>query len=798
VLKNHLKITLRIIRRQFLYSSINVFGLAIGIACCIFILLYVRNELSFDRYHKDHNRIFRVCLDMKSSSSSTKYACNVPPLAHELKKKIPEVEEAARIGGFYYIQLVRRGDVAFYENGFMYVDPEIFSILTIPFKEGNPQTALRAPNTVVFPERLAQKYFPDEQALGKTIRIGNRDCLITGVVADALTNTHMPYDIFLPISDDAPWMKDWTWPGVLTYVKLAAHADSGLVEQKLRHFGDEHYRNNPKAGGKIFSHFLQPITDIYLHSKDMENDIGRRGSAAYLYIFLTIGLVILLISCINFTNLTTARSANRAREVGVRKVAGAKKNELVQQFLVESGIMALLAMLIALCIVDICLPFINALIGTSLRHDLFIGPDIFVGLLVLTIVVAVLAGGYPAFFLSSFQPISALKGNERGGTSGKTLRKMLVIAQFAVSVVLSVGAIIIYQQLHFMQNKDLGFQKEQKVVLQVKGEVTVGLDWETLKSDFLKHAGISGATASTNFPGEGVKMMLREMTRLVGEKEAKNQMMYFYWCDPDFLKIYGIELAAGRGFAIDRGVDVTSTCLINETAVRAFGWSSPQKAIGKRILTSEGKAKEVIGVVKNFHFRGVDYLIKPLILENNPGMFEHLTLNLNTADIGEALDFIKGIWQQRFPGYPLQYHFLDSVFAKLYQAEERAKQLVTIFTGLGLFIASLGLLGLASYTAQKRTKEIGIRKVLGAPVIRIVLLLIRDFVKWVSIGAIVACPIAYTISRNWLRTFPYRISIGWWPFSASIILALTIAVITVSYHAFRAARNNPIDSLKYE
>jgi len=781
-----------------LYSSINIFGLAIGLACCIFILLYVRNELSFDRYHKDHNRIFRVGLDMKSSSGSTKYASNVPPLAHELKKKIPEVEEAARIGGFYYIQLVRRGDIAFYENGFMYVDPEIFSILTIPFKEGDPQTALRAPNTVVFPERLAQKYFPDEQALGKTIRIGNRDCRITGVVVDALANTHMPYDIFLPISDEAPWMKDWTWPGVLTYVKLAAHADVRLVEQKIRHFGAEHYRNNPKAEGKTFSYFLQPVTDIYLHSSDLEGDIGRRGNAAYIYIFSAIGLVILLISCINFTNLTTSRFTTRAKEVGVRKVVGAKKNQLIRQFITESGIMVLVAMLVAIVIVDVCRPLFSTLVGTALRLDLLLGPGTLVGLMALTLLVAVLAGGYPAFFLSSLKPTEVLKGSLRSGSSGLALRKTLVVVQYAVSVGLSICAIIIYQQLHFMRNKNLGFQKEQNIVIQIKGRIAFGLDWESLKSDFLRHHGISGATASTNFPGEGTKMMLKEMTRLVGEEDAKNQMMYFYFCDSDFLKIYGLELAAGRGFVKDMATDATKACLINEAAVSAFGWSTPQEAIGKSILTSDSKVKEIIGVVKNFHFRGVNYRIEPLILENNPGMFEHMTLSLNTEDIGEALGSIKETWQRRFPGNPLQYYFLDSVFAALYRAEERAGQLVTVFTVLGLFIASLGLLGLASYTAQQRTKEIGIRKVLGAPVTRIVGLLIRDFVKWVSIGAIAACPIAYVLGRSWLSSFPYRISLSWFAFAGSTLLALTIALITVSYQAIRTARSNPIDSLKYE
>ncbi len=478
--KNYLKIAFRHIVRHKGYSFINISGLAIGMASFILISLWVQDELSFDRFHKDHDRIFRVVLDIKSSSGTTRYAVNLRPLAPALKKEIPEVVEAARIAGFYYIQLVKKEDKVFYEDRFVYVDPEIFSILTIPFKEGNPQTALGSPYTVVFPERLAKKYFPHESALGKSIRIGDRDHLITGVVEDAPANTHMPYDIFLPISSIHAWMKDWTQPCVLTYVKLAPHADARFVQRKIKDFGADHYHNNPNTEGKTFNHFLQPVTDIYLHSADLEGDIGRIGNAKYLYIFSAIGLVILLISCINFTNLTTARSVNRAREMGIRKVAGAKRNELIGQFLIESGIMAFLAMLTALGIVEVCWPLFNALVGSALRPGLSYGPGIVLGLLALTILVAVLAGGYPAFLLSSFKPAGILKGNLHSGSSGLVLRKTLVIAQFAISVVLCIGTVIIYRQLHFMHNKDLGFREEQKIVVNVKGKVAWGLDWEAL------------------------------------------------------------------------------------------------------------------------------------------------------------------------------------------------------------------------------------------------------------------------------------------------------------------------------
>ncbi len=796
--KNYLKIAFRHIVRDKGYSFINIAGLAIGMASFILISLWVQDELSFDRFHKDHDRIFRVVLDIKGSSYTTRYAVNVRPLAPALKKEIPEVAEAARIAGFYYIQLVKKGEKVFYEDRFVYVDPEIFSILTIPFKEGNPQTALRSPHTVVFPERLAKKYFPNENALGKTIRIGNRDHLITGVVEDAPANTHMPYDIFLPISSIHAWMKDWTQPCVLTYVKLASHADARLVERKIRDFGADHYRSNPNTEGKTFNHFLQPITDIYLHSTDLEGDIGRIGNAAYLYIFSVIGLVILLISCINFTNLTTARSTNRAMEVGIRKVAGAKRNELIGQFLTESGIMALLAMLIALGIVEVCKPRFNSLVGNALRTDWSYGAGTLLGMSALTILVAVLAGGYPAFLLSSFKPASVLKGHLHSGSSGLALRKTLVIVQFVVSVALSIGTIIIYQQLHFMHNKNLGFQKEQKIIINVKGKIAWGLDWENLKSDFLSHHGISGAAGSTNFPGEGVKMMLRDNIRLKGEKDSKNQMMYYYFCDSDFLKIYGMELAAGRGFAKDMASDAASTCLINEAAFGAFGWKTPQEAIGKRVLTGQNKVKEIIGVVKNFHFRGVKYRIEPLILENDPGMFEYLTLNLNTGDIGKTLNFIKNTWQRRFPENPLEYTFMDSVFVKLYRAEEGISRLVTVFTGLGLFIACLGLFGLATCSAERRTKEIGIRKILGASVSKIFLLLSNEFTKWVFLANLIAWPIAYISISIWLQNFAYRTRIGIWTFILSGAAVMIIALLTVSYQSIKASTANPVEALRYE
>jgi putative ABC transport system permease protein len=798
MLFNYLKLTGRGLFRHKLFSSVNIFGLAVGMACCFFIAIFVRDELSADRFHADHDRIFRVILNSDSASGGARYAINVRPLAPALRKEIPEIVETARIGGFYYKQLVNKNETIFYEDGFVYVDPEIFSILTIPFIEGDPTTALKAPKTVVLPERLAKKYFPGQTALGQTIRIGVKDHLITGIVKDAPKNTHLPYDIFLPISDNPYLNEDWTTPGVLTYIKLAPGADARFVEQKIKYFGAEHYRHRVEAEGKTFRHSLQPLTDIYLHSSDLEGDFCRRGQLSYLYLFAAVGLIVLGISCLNFTSLSIARTAAKTREAGVRKVVGALKNDLIKQSLAESGVMAFIAMLIAIIVVGSLLPLLNSLIGVDLRWNAIPWPKAVLGLLLMTLVVTLLAGGYPAIILGSQKPAYVLKGRPQSGASALALRKTLVIVQFAVSIVLSISTIVIFQQLQFMHQKNLGFRKEQKLVITVKGKIAFGLDWKSLKNDFLRYHAITGAAGSTNFPGEGVKLMLRDTVRLAGETDAQKRMMYYYFFDSDFIDVYGMDLAAGRRFGGDGSADADTACLINEKAAAAFGWNNPREALGKRVLVQGQKFKEIVGVVKDFHFQGVQYPVEPVIIENDPGMFEYLTLSLKPENIGPTMAFIGETWKRRFPDNPLEYVFIDTVFSGLYQTEEGARRLVTLFAGLSLFIACLGLLALASYTAQRRTREIGIRKTLGASAASIIGLLARQYTRWIAWAAVLAWPAAYLATHRWLQTFAYRTSPKIWMFILATGVSYLMAGLTIAFKSFEAARTDPVNALKHE
>ncbi len=795
---NYIKAALRKLRRQKGYSLINVLGLAVGIACSMFIFLYVSYELSFDRYHKDYQRIFRVGLEMQDGAVSSKYAINVPPLAPKLRESFPEVEKAARL---CFLddgrRRVKKGEEIFYEEGFVYVDPEIFSILSYDFIEGNPTNALKSPRTVVIPRRLAEKYFPHEHALGKTLNINNQDILVTGVVKTPPANSHLINDAFLPMTalGNPRWLEDWTWPGMPTFVKLAAGADALAVESKIRRICASHYNKDPKAQGKLFHHFLQPLAAVYLHSSDLEYNSGLSGNPTNLFVFSAVGLFILLIACINFINLATAQAAQRAKEVGVRKVAGAARSELIGQFMSEAWLTTLQAMLLALGLMIVGRPLFNTLTtGFELPFAVFWDPRTLLVMLALTSAVAGLAGSYPAFYLSAIKPASVFKGGGHGSTRSR-LRKTLVIVQFAISVSLSIGTIIIFQQLHFMQNKSLGFQKGQKLIFQIPRERGQTIDWEMLKNIFSRRLGIR-ATASAYVPGWGAGS---HQARLLGEGDGNYRMMFDFFFDADFPEVYGMKLAAGRFFNREMPTEAANACLINEAAVTASGWSTAQDAIGKRIETGlRGKVKSVIGVVKNFHYRGVQFRVEPLIMEIDEPMFGCLTLDLQAGNIPQALAAIKDTWRQQFPGRPFDYFFLDAALAELYEAEEKAGRLATLFTALGLFIACLGLLGLASFTTQQRTKEIGIRKTLGASAAGIVALLIKDFSKWVSFGALAACPLTLFFIRQWLQEFPYRITLSWWPFAISILLALLVAVLTMIFHAIRAARANPVDSLRYE
>ena len=794
--KNYLKIALRNFQRHKGYSFINIAGFAIGMAVCLLILIYVRHELSYDTYHKDGDRVYRIAQDIRTPTANRVFAPISPMVAPTLKTDYPQVEQAAR-SLTTSSRLVRRADTFFYEDRFMYADPELFDVLTIPFIQGNPQEALKRPRTLVISERIALKYFGHDNPLGKTLEINNDTFEVTGVIVDPPENTHLKYGLIASMESIASWSEMTNWYSTMfyTYLKLKPNVNVEEFSQQASSLANKYVEKQLKEWGNTYHYFLQPISSIHLHSH-IRYEVEPSGNPQYVTIFSFVGLFILLIACLNFMNLSTARSANRAKEVGMRKVVGAKRFQLISQFLGESLFVALLSLCFAMIIAKFVIPFINNVTGIVLNFGQLLNPVILVSLIGGGILIGLAAGVYPALVLSAFRPIATLKGSLRSGSRGFAMRNVLVVVQFAISVVLIVGTLLMARQFNFMKNQHLGFEKEQKLILPLRGGISIQENYETVKDLFSKHPSISDATVSSTVPGRGVSNFA---ISLVGEEDPKNQSMFHMYFDPDFIPDYGIEMVAGRAFQKDMSTDVAGAFLINEVAVTAFGWSNPEEAITKRLKTGfGGRINPIIGVTKNFHYRGLQTQVEPLVMEFNPQLFRYITLSIDISDLKETLAFIESQWKSMFPNNPFESFFLDTDFDHQYRSDEQVGRIFGIFTVLGLLIACLGLLGLASFTAESRTKEIGIRKVLGASVTGIVFMLSKQFTKWVLLATVIAWPAAYYIMSRWLKNFAYRADINILIFVLSAFLVLAVALLTVSFQSIRAATANPAESLRYE
>jgi len=799
--KNYLKISIRNLLKHKFFSVINIAGLSIGLAACMLIFMYISGEQSFDDYQKNKKRIFRVTMEWQTGSGNIAYALNPPPVAPALKQNYPQVESAARILKIGKKMVMRYEDKTFYEDPFLYVDPEIFEILTIPFIRGNPKTALDRPGKIVISERIAEKYFGNANPLGRRldidIQIDRLDYEVTGVVKNAPTNTHMKYDMFIPISvvEDMGWMNDWTWPGAYTYIKLAPNVDVQAFEEQIRHLSDDYIENESGANIGKYIYSVQPVTDIHLHSQ-LTFEAEAPGSLLSLYLFSAIGLLILLSAGMNFMNLATARSANRAKEIGIRKVVGAERLQLIQQFLGESLFMSFVSLGIAILLVKILLIIFNSFVGINFILVNLFQPRLLFPIILMALLAGLAAGSYPALFLSAFDPVSVLKGPISSGSRSYITRKILVVGQFTISIILIISTIVLFKQLSFMKGQYLGFDKEQKLVIPFQGWNPLEHNYEMIKNEFSAHPSISEASACSRVPGQGAGSF---MTNLMGEDENKNQMMFYLLCDHDFIPQYNIKMLTGRSFKKEIGTDSSGACIINEAAVKSFGWDSPQEAIGKRLREGlYGLEVEIIGVAKDFHYRSLQIEVEPLIIEMLPQMFSQISLTFYSPSVKEALSWIERRWNELFPGKPFEYFFLDENFDRQYRAEEQTGKIVGALTFLALFVAFLGLFGLSAFTAEQRTKEIGIRKVLGASISGIVALLSKEFIKWVLLANLIAWPIAYYAMDRWLQNFAYRIGIGLWTFLLAGTLALGIALLTVSYHAIRAATTNPVEALRYE
>jgi len=791
--KNYLKITLRNLKKNKIYSFINIAGLASGFLCCLVIACFVFKELSFDKYHEHKDRIFRVSQFEETAHHTSTDPNTAPPLIPALKKDFPEVDNGARIipdGN----RIVRRDDKIFYEKNFMYADQDLFEIITIPFQKGNKDNALVRPHTVVITERMAKKYFGNEDPLGKTLNISETDFEITGVVKDSPENTHLPYDLIaaFKFKRDYSEARYWMSHFVFSYIKIRADVDVQTFETKMAKIGDKYAKDMFKKTGYTYTFFFQSVPNLHLYPCP-HNEIEPPGNPAQLAILSAIGIIVLLIACMNFVNLSTARSGKRAGEIGLRKVVGASRRQIIFQFLGESMILSILAMALAVGAAYILLPIINQLTGIGISFNDFFQSNILLLLAGLVLLVGFGAGSYPSFLLSTFRPAQALKKQARK-VRGVALRKILVVGQFSISIFLIIGTLTVVRQLDYMKNSYLGFDIKQKLVIPVRKQEYLSKNHKTIKAEFLRHANIIAASVSSTVPGQDLDMYL---TKIKGQDDEKSQSIHYMHIDPDFIDQFHIRLVAGRIFSSNMTTDKEAAFILNESAVLSLGWKTAEEALGKRIYGG-GHEGNIIGVAQNFHYKGLQREVGPLIMDMNSNRYNLVNLSVNIQSLKETIAYVRQKWEELQPGVPVEFFFLDESFDRQYRSEKQMGRIGAAFTFLGLITACLGLFGLASFMTEQRTKEIGIRKVLGASVKGIVYNLTKDFSKWVLVGNLIAWPLGYFMMNRWLQSFAYQTKIEIWIFFVSAFAALLIAVLTVSYQSIKAAIANPVDSLHYE
>jgi putative ABC transport system permease protein len=793
MLKNYLKITLRNLSKNKIYSFINIAGLASGFLCCIVIACFVSKELSFDKYHEHKDRIFRVSQFEETAHHTSTDPNTAPPLIPALKKDFPEVERGARIIPDDN-RIVKRNDQIFYEKNFMYVDQDLFDILTIPFTKGDKDHALDRPHTVVITERMAAKYFGKEDPLGNTLNISGTDFEITGVVKDSPKNTHLPYDLIAAFKFERDYSEARYWMShfVFSYIKIRDDADAPIFETKMAKIGDKYAEGMFEKTGYSYTFFLQPVPDLHLYPCP-HNEIEPPGNPVQLAILSAIGIIVLLIACMNFINLSTARSGKRAGEIGLRKVVGASRRQIIYQFLGESMILSSLAMALAVSAAQILLPIINQLSGIGITIQDILQSHISLFLAGLVFLVGIGAGSYPSFLLSSFHPAKTLK-RRASKVRGIALRQILVAGQFSISVFLIIGTLTVVRQLDYMKNSNLGFDIEQKLMIPVRQRRYLSKNHETVKTEFLRHANIAAASVSSTVPGQDLDMYL---TKIKGQEDEKSQSIHYMHIDTNFIDQFQIPLIAGRNFSSSMTSDWEEAFILNESAVHSLGWKTAEAAVGRRIYGG-GREGNIIGVTQDFHYEGLQREVGPLILDMNVNRYNLINLSVNIRNMEKTLAYVKQKWGELLPGVPIDFSFLDESFGRQYRSEEQMGRIGAAFTLLGLITACLGLFGLASFMSEQRTKEIGIRKVLGASVRGIVYNLTKDFSKWVLIGNFIAWPLGYFIMSRWLQNFAYHTKIEMWIFLVSALAALIIAVLTVSFQSIKAAITDPVVSLRYE
>jgi len=785
--KNYILVTVRNLKKNSKYSLLNIIGLAVGMMAFILISLYVQYELSFDRHYEYAERIYRVIREGR--------AFTPPPLGPELKEKIPEVESVSRILRSSDT-LVSHEQNHFLEEEFYWVDPEMLDMFSIPFTNGNPKTALNGPFSIVLSQSVAKKYFGDADPMGKTLTVSERYSFkVTGIFSDMPAHSHFVMDLAVPYetyfrvtnNDITSWRSNFSY----TYVLLHEGSDPQEMENKIAPLIEAPLF---KAAGvkepypKYF--FIQPKTEIHLRSH-LEQEMGVNNDMKYIFLFSSIAFLILFIACVNYMNLATARSLRRGKEVGLRKVVGAKRGQLIAQFLGESVAMAVLAMIFAILVVLAALPAFNNLVQRQLRLDPLHNPQLFLGLIFTALFVGLFAGSYPAMRMSGFRPISVLSGAFTRSHKGSSMRNVLVLAQFAITIFLIVCTIAVREQLKFIKTVDMGYAKEQIMTLPVQiGSIRQNI--QSIKMALLQSSDIIAVSTSGCLPNDIDTFTSRDWT---GRNPEEPIPIYYNTADYDYIDLFGMQIVQGRNFSMDYPSDEKGAFLVNETAVKVAEWESP---IGQKLTHWNGRTGEIVGVIKDFHLHSLHRPIEPLYVFLDKDNFSNIAIKIRSANIPATIDHVAAVMKKFSPSYPFAYSFFDEVFERAYFAEQWMGRVFGAFAILGIFIACLGLFGLTTFAAEQRTKEIGIRKVLGASESKIFLLLSKEFIRWVLLANLIAWPLAYFAMNKWLQNFAYRIQIGIVAFLISGGTALLIAYLTVSYQSIKSARANPVDSLRYE
>jgi putative ABC transport system permease protein len=803
---NLVKHSIRSFKRQRAYIVINILGLSIGIACSLLIALFVINEASYDRYNVKKDRIFRAVLNGKLGGQELTVAYSAAVMGPTMLKEFPEVEDFLRMSG-YGPTVIEYNNQTFTEDHMIEADSSFFNFFSIPVLKGDQKNLLNAPHKAVLSKSTAKKIFGNENPIDKTIKIGSDTVryVISGIMADIPGNSHFEANIlgsFMtnPRSKNPIWLSN----SFSTYLLLKPNTSYKAVDAKIpdllkKYVGPEIQQymgitieDFTKSGGK-YRFFLQNLKDIHL-DKSIQQEFKAASDPKFLIIFGSIAILIVLIAAINFMNLSTAQAARRAKEVGIKKIGGSSRGMLITQFLSESFILSFLSLILALIFIKITLPYFNNLLGTSLELRLFAYWFTVPLLLIFTIVVGLLAGSYPALFLSSFNPYEVLKGSVKNSMKNGNLRRVLVIFQFAVSILLIVGTLVMYRQIKYMLNKDVGFNKEQLIV--INRAEAIGSKMESFKEVVKGIPGVVNITSSTAVPG---RTNNTNGYRIEGRKD-ESFLMVTNWVDYNYLNTYGMTLDSGRFFDKSYTAD-KKACLVNESTIKNFGITNIQKT---RFMEPGDSGKmnyiPILGVVKNFNFESLRNPISPYVFkfQNDRMLWGYITVRLSARNYAKTINMIESKWKEFVQNNPLQYYFLDADFEKMYIQEKQNAQMAVIFSILAIFIASLGLFGLTSFTVEQRTKEIGVRKAMGSSIAGIYVAISREIIILVSISALIAWPIIYYIGTKWLENFYYRINIGVISFIAGLLIALGIAVITISYRILKAAQVNPAQSLKYE